>query len=61
MGIHDINFYNQSLVNKKYYDNYELNAYKMKKLFLKNEFLNKIKKDVIRLKFDNTLKLDLDK
>lgn len=56
---HNTNFYNQTQINKRYLDNYEKNPYKVKKFHLNEDFMSKIRHDVIKLKFNNLLKLDL--
>ena len=53
---HLVNISNQSLIKKKNgIDNYVLNAYKIKK---KDDFLDLIRKDTSRLKYNSNLKLN---
>ena len=59
LKIHNTNFFNQTQINKRYLDQCEMFPYKEKKLYLSEEFIRKIRHDVIKLKFNNLLKLDL--
>ena len=54
---HDINSYNLSNLIVDYMKDYEKNSYKIKKLVNDSKFLEKIKKDLISLKYDNRIKL----
>ena len=53
---HDCNMFNKTYFNKNPFDNYARNAYKAKCLYENNYFISKIKKDVSKLKFSNSLK-----
>ena len=53
---HDCNVFNKTYFNKTPFDNYARNAYKAKCLYENNYFISKIKKDVSKLKFSNSLK-----
>lgn len=60
MRIHDCNFYNREYFLKDPFENYALNAYKIKKIYQDNNFMSKIKKDVSSLKVSNRLKVYSD-
>lgn len=53
---HDTNFFNREYFIKDPTEFYSLNAYKMNKLIDKDHFVNKIKKDIAGLKFNQTLR-----
>ena len=53
---HDINLFNHLNIYKDYNLKYIENAYKIDKIKKKDEFLNKIKKDQLNLKFNNKIK-----
>lgn len=53
---HDINFFNQTNYLKNYLlENYCYNSYKMKNIFKKRQFVDKIKSDVVKLRYHNCL------
>ena len=54
---HDINSYNLNNLIVDYMRDYERNSYKIKKLVNDSKFLEKIKKDLICLKYNNRIKL----
>ena len=56
LHLHDCNVFNKTYFNKTPFDNYARNAYKAKCLYENNYFTSKIKKDVSKLKFSNSLK-----
>ena len=53
---HDINLFNHLNIYKDYNLKYIENAYKIDKIIKKDDFLNKIKKDQLNLKFNNKIK-----
>jgi len=53
---HDINLFNHLNIYKDYNLKYIENAHKINKIKKKDEFLNKIKKDQLKLKFNNKIK-----
>ena len=53
---HDINLFNHLNIYKDYNLKYIENAYKLDKIIKKDDFLNKIKKDQLNLKFNNKIK-----
>ena len=53
---HDTNSYNFQHMITDYTKNYERNSYKIKKVVQKDLFINKIKKDLLKLKFNNKIK-----
>ena len=53
---HDINSFNKSHIFTDYIKQYEKNAYKLKEVVQKDKFINMIKCDLIKLKFNNRLK-----
>ena len=54
---HDINFFNIRHVITDHTKQYEINAYKIKKIVNQDIFINKIKNDLLRMKFGNRIKL----
>ena len=54
---HDCNFFNRKNVIKDYNINYVHNSYHLKELITKENFENLIKNDIIKLKFNNNLKI----
>ena len=54
---HDCNFFNRKNVIKDYNINYVHNSYHLKELITKEKFENLIKNDIIKLKFNNNLKI----
>ena len=54
---HDINFFNIRHVITDHTKQYEMNAYKIKKIVNQDIFINKIKNDLLRMKFGNRIKL----
>ena len=54
---HDINSYNLNNLIEDYMKDYERNSYKIKKLVNDSKFVEKIKKDLVCLKYDNRIKL----
>lgn len=53
---HDINKYNRNYVIKDHTVNYAHDAYKIKKLYTDDNFVNKIKNDLFTLRYSNQLK-----
>ena len=53
---HDINSFNKSHIFTDYIKQYEKNAYKLKEVVQKDKFINMIKCDLLKLKFNNRLK-----
>ena len=53
---HDINSFNRSHMFTDYIKQYEKNAYKLKDVVQKEQFINMIKCDLLKLKFNNKLK-----
>ena len=53
---HDINSFNRSHMFIDYIKQYEKNAYKLKEVAQKDKFINMIKCDLLKLKFNNRLK-----
>lgn len=54
--VHDINDYNRKYVIKDHTVNYAHDAYKVRQLYEKDNFVNIIKNDLFSLKFSNRLK-----
>ena len=54
---HDINFFNLRHVITDYTKQYEKNSYKIKHVVNRDKFINKIKKDLLKMKFGNQIKL----
>lgn len=53
---HDINFFNQThYLKNPSLDNYCCNSYKIKTLYKEGQFFDKIKSDVVKLKYDHCL------
>ena len=57
---HDSNYFNRNYFIVNPLNSYEENSYKLKKLFQKSEFINKIKSDVSSLKFNSSLIANTD-
>ena len=57
---HDTNFYNREYFVKEPIDFYENNSFKIKKFIKEVKFMEKIKDDVSKLKFNNTLRVNLN-
>ena len=53
---HDINSFNKTHIFTDYIKQYEKNAYKLKEVVQKDKFINMIKCDLLKLKFNNRLK-----
>ena len=53
---HDCNVFNRTYFKKDPFDNYAKNAYKVKSLYKENIFISRIKNDVCKLKYSNSLK-----
>ena len=53
---HDTNAFNLKHVITDYTKEYERNSYKIKKIVEKDKFINKIKNDLLKLKFNNRIK-----
>ena len=53
---HDINLFNKNHIFTDYIKEYEKNAYKLKEVVQKDKFINMIKCDLLKLKFNNRLK-----
>ena len=58
--IHDSNFFNRKYFITNPLNSYEENSYKIKSIFKRDEFINKIKFDVSSLKFNSSLKANTD-
>ena len=54
---HDINFFNIRNVITDHTKEYEKNSYKIKRVVNQDIFVNKIKNDLLRMKFGNQIKL----
>lgn len=54
--VHDINDYNRKYVIKDHTVNYAHDAYRVRQLYEKDNFVNMIKNDLFSLKFSNRLK-----
>ena len=54
---HDINFFNLRHVITDYTKLYEKNSYRIKHVINRDKFINKIKNDLLKLRFDNKIKL----
>ena len=54
---HDINYFNFKHMFTDYTKEYEKNSYKIKNLVKQDVFINRIKKDLLRMKFSNQIKL----
>ena len=54
---HDINFFNLRNVITDHTKEYEKNSYKIKRVVSQDIFVNKIKNDLLRMKFGNQIKL----
>ena len=54
---HDINYFNIRNVITDYTKQYEKNSYKIKKVIKNDIFVNKIKNDLLKMKFGNQIKL----
>ena len=53
---HDTNVFNLKHVLTDYTKEYERNSYKIKKVVQNDKFVNKIKNDLLKLKFNNRIK-----
>ena len=53
---HDTNIFNLKHVLTDYTKNYEMDSYKIKKVVQNDMFVNKIKNDLLKLKFNNRIK-----
>lgn len=53
---HDCNVFNRTYFKQDPFDNYVKNAYKVKSFYKENIFISRIKNDVCRLKYSNSLK-----
>ncbi len=53
---HDTNIFNLKHVLTDYTKQYDRNSYKIKKIIQNDMFINKIKKDLLKLKFNNRIK-----
>ena len=54
---HDINFFNFKNIITDHTKEYEKNSYKIKNVVNQDIFINKIKKDLLRMKYGNHIKL----
>ena len=54
---HDINFFNCKHIYTDHTKEYEKNSYKIKDVVNQDIFVNKIKKDLLRMKYGNRIKL----
>ena len=54
---HDINYFNFKHAFADYSKEYEKNSYKIQKMIKQDNFINKIKKDLLRMKYSNQIKL----
>ena len=54
---HDINFFNFKNIITDHTKEYEKNSYKIKSVVNQDIFINKIKKDLLRMKYGNHIKL----
>lgn len=54
---HDINFFNARNAIIDHTGKYEKNSYKLKKMINNDIFINKIKRDLLKMKFSNRIKL----
>ena len=54
---HDINFFNSKHIITDHTKEYEKNSYKIKNVVNQDIFVNKIKKDLLRMKYGNHIKL----
>ena len=54
---HDINFFNCSHIITDHTKEYEKNSYKIKNVINQDIFVNKIKKDLLRMRYGNRIKL----
>lgn len=57
---HDSNMFNRNKLFKDHSENFAMNAYKLKKLYMNENFINKIKNDVFHLKFNRELRICYD-
>jgi hypothetical protein len=55
---HDTNLYNRECILQKKKDFFDTNAFKIKHLINEMKFMNKIKDDISKLKFNNTLRVN---
>lgn len=60
LKIHDINYFNKKFFHVNPLNSYEINSYKIKQIFQKDEFINKIKNDVSSLKFNSNIRANTD-